>query len=81
MWLLRTAVRVPTTTTTTTTTTSGGNRAVTGWEMVRLSHLILFSVEPTPAGGITALDRIPRKELLEEAKAEAKNRGTALLSG
>jgi len=44
-----------------------------------LTHLILFSVEMTPAGSILALDRLPRQELLAEARKAASRHGTKLL--
>lgn len=44
-----------------------------------LTHLILFSAEPSAEGGIWGLDRIPRRELLEDAKAAAKRNGAKLL--
>jgi len=44
-----------------------------------LSHLILFSLEMTPKGDIIALDRLPRPELMEQAKAAAKNKNKKLM--
>lgn len=44
-----------------------------------VTHLILFSIEVTQEGSLGALDRIPRKELLEEAKAAATAAGTKLM--
>lgn len=44
-----------------------------------VSHLILFSLEMSANGVITAKDRLPRPELLEEAKAAAEKHGTYLL--
>lgn len=44
-----------------------------------VTHLILFSIEVTPSGAPTALDRIPRPELLSEARAAATAAGTKLL--
>jgi GH18 family chitinase len=44
-----------------------------------LSHLILFSAEPLASGGLTGLDRLPRKELQQEARAAATAHGTKLL--
>jgi chitinase len=57
------------------------------WEVIsaHTSHLIIFSLEVArvPAGGagslIGALDRIPRPELLEQARAAADRHGTKLL--
>jgi chitinase len=40
-----------------------------------LTHLLLFSLEPTPNGGITALDRLPGDDVMEEIHAAAKNQG------
>ena len=34
-----------------------------------LTHLLLFSLEPTPDGGITALDRLPGPDVMAEIKA------------
>ncbi len=44
-----------------------------------LSHLILFSAEPTADGKITGLDRFPRQELLAEARAAATASGCKLM--
>ena len=44
-----------------------------------LTHLIFFSVEMTPKGDIIALDRLPRPELLSEAREAASRHGTKLL--
>ena len=44
-----------------------------------LTHLIFFSLEMTPAGDIIARDRIPRPELLREARTAANEHGTKLL--
>jgi len=44
-----------------------------------LTHLILFSVEMTPKGDIIALDRLPRPELLTEAREAASRHQTKLL--
>ncbi|KAJ8605620.1 hypothetical protein CTAYLR_000089 [Chrysophaeum taylorii] len=53
------------------------------WEVIcsHVSHLIFFSLEVGTPGSkaITALDRLPRRELLEEAKAAAAKFGTRLL--
>ena len=43
------------------------------------THLILFSLEPTPSGGIQAMDRLPRPELLAQAQAAATLHGTKVL--
>ena len=43
------------------------------------THLLLFSLEPTPDGNIGALDRVPRAELLEKASMAATAHGTELL--
>ena len=34
-----------------------------------LTHLLLFSLEPTPDGGITALDRFPGADVMNEIHA------------
>lgn len=48
--------------------------------MCRLStHLIFFSVEPTPEGGITGLDRLPGDHVLADAKAARDRHGCKLL--
>jgi len=44
-----------------------------------LTHLIFFSLEMTPKGDIIALDRLPRPELLSEAREAATMHGTNLL--
>ena len=44
-----------------------------------LSHLIFFSIEPTPDGALTGLDRLPWKEVLEDAIAAARVHGTKLM--
>jgi len=44
-----------------------------------LSHLILFSAEVTPKGDIAGLDRLPRPELMAEARKAASKHGTKLL--
>jgi len=44
-----------------------------------LTHLIFFSLEMTPKGEIVAMDRIPRTELLAEARAAATKHKTKLL--
>ena len=43
------------------------------------THVILFSLEPTAGGDITALDRIPRPELLQQARAAATRYGAKLM--
>lgn len=43
-----------------------------------LTHLIFFSVEPTPAGGLTAVDRLPSKTDIAEAREAAKREGANL---
>jgi len=43
------------------------------------THLLLFSLEPTPDGRITALDRLPRPMLLEEARTAASKHDSRLL--
>lgn len=44
-----------------------------------LDALILFSAEPLPDGRLSGLDRLPRAELLAEARAAATAHNTALL--
>jgi len=44
-----------------------------------LTHIIFFSLEMTPKGDIIALDRLPRQELMAEAKSAATKHGTKLL--
>jgi len=43
------------------------------WKVIsrHVSHLILFSLEPLTDGGIGALDRIPRPEILAQARQAA----------
>ena len=43
------------------------------------THVILFSLEPTRQGGIAALDRLPRTELLEQALQAATQFGAKVL--
>ena len=43
------------------------------------THLILFSLEVGPGGEITALDRLPRADLLKLAREAATRHRTALL--
>lgn len=51
------------------------------WEVIskHVTHLILFSLEPTPDGDITALDRLPRPALLKRARKATKKEGAKLL--
>ena len=51
------------------------------WDEVtkHVSHLLLFSLEPTADGSISDVDRLPRPELLAEARAAAKKHGTYLM--
>jgi len=51
------------------------------WDTIatHVSHLILFSLEPAPDGRILALDRLPRPELLQEARAATRRHDTALM--
>ena len=44
-----------------------------------VTHLILFSIEVAPSGAVAALDRLPRPELMREARAAATASGTKLL--
>ena len=44
-----------------------------------VTHLIFFSLEVTPDGQLGALDRLPRKDLLQEARTAADESGTKLL--
>ena len=44
-----------------------------------VTQLILFSLEVTPVGRLSAFDRLPRKELMEEARAATRETGTKLL--
>lgn len=44
-----------------------------------LTHLIFFSAEPKPDGSITGLDRLPRPELLKEARKAADANDLKLL--
>jgi GH18 family chitinase len=43
------------------------------------SHLILFSLEMKLNGQITALDRLPRQELMEQARVATREHGTKLM--
>ena len=51
------------------------------WESLakHLTHLIFFSAEPKPDGTITGLDRLPRPELLKEARKAADDNDLKLL--
>lgn len=51
------------------------------WDRIteHVSHLVLFSLEMTSDGKITAKDRIPRAELLEEARAAAAKNNAYLI--
>jgi GH18 family chitinase len=51
------------------------------WESLakHLTHLIFFSAEPKPDGTITGLDRLPRPELLKEARKAADENDLKLL--
>ena len=44
-----------------------------------VTHLILFSLEVQPTGRLAALDRLPRKELMEDARAATRASGSKLL--
>ena len=44
-----------------------------------ITHLILFSLEVTPSGRLTAFDRLPRKELMAEARLATRATGSKLL--
>jgi len=44
-----------------------------------LTHLIFFSLEMTPKGDIIALDRLPRQELMAEARKAASKHKTKLI--
>jgi hypothetical protein len=43
------------------------------------THILLFSLEPTADGGITALDRLPRPAIFELAREAARRHGSRLL--
>ena len=51
------------------------------WDTIarHTSHLILFSLEVTEDGGITARNRLPRPELLRDALDAAARHSTAVL--
>ena len=45
-----------------------------------VNQLILFSLEVTPIGRLTAFDRLPRRELMAEARAATRENGAKLLA-
>ena len=45
-----------------------------------VTQLILFSLSVQPTGRLTAYDRLPRKELMLEARAATRATGTQLLA-
>jgi len=51
------------------------------WEDIcgTVTHLIFFSLEVTNDGRLSAFDRMPRKDLLQEARAAADQSGSKLL--
>mmetsp|Transcript_68151 Transcript_68151/g.134550 ORF Transcript_68151/g.134550 Transcript_68151/m.134550 type:complete len:380 (+) Transcript_68151:51-1190(+) len=51
------------------------------WETIseHVTHLLLFSLEMSAEGAIRAQDRIPRRELLEQARNASRRHGTELL--
>jgi len=51
------------------------------WETIseHVTHLLLFSLEMAANGAIEAHDRIPRRELMEEARNASQRHGTELL--
>ena len=51
------------------------------WEDIAevVDHLILFSMEVQPSGRLSAFDRLPRKELMQEARAATRAAGSKLL--
>lgn len=51
------------------------------WDRIcrHVSHLLLFSGEITERGDITSLDRMPRQELMREARRAADKHGTRLM--
>ena len=51
------------------------------WDTIaeHVTHLILFSLEIAPDGSLSALDRIPRPELLKQARSAATRHGTQLM--
>ena len=44
-----------------------------------VTHLIFFSLEVSPTGGLGALDRLPRSDVLREARAAAESNGARLM--
>jgi len=51
------------------------------WETIseHVTHLLLFSLEPSPTGTLLAHDRFPRRELLLQARDATRRHGTELL--
>lgn len=51
------------------------------WDTIsrHVTHLLLFSAEPSPKGEIVATDRLPRPALLQEAREAARRHGTLLM--
>jgi len=51
------------------------------WETIseHVTHLLLFSMEMSPEGKITARDRFPRSELLSQAREATRKHGTELM--
>lgn len=51
------------------------------WETLseHLTHLLLFSLEIAPDGSLAAQDRIPRRELIQQAQEAAQRHGTRLM--
>lgn len=51
------------------------------WETIstHVTHLLLFSLEPSATGTITAWDRYPRRELFDQAREATRKHGTELL--
>ena len=51
------------------------------WDAIarRCTHVILFSMEPSRDGALLAHDRLPRAELLAQAKAACAAHGAKLL--
>jgi len=51
------------------------------WEVIakHVTHLILFSLEPTPDGDVAALERLPRPALLKRARRATRAEGAKLL--
>lgn len=51
------------------------------WDAIakHLTHIVLFSVEPTPTGSLTALDRLPNKDIMAKARTAANNNGVKLM--